>query len=122
TCCSGGGFRCSSHSQCCTGVCAPIPGEPYQVGEKLNGVCTCATSGPCQIGAECCTGTCSQGACICFNDGTPCTDSDQCCSGACSEGICCTLPDATCGKSSVCCGGSCFTCTTSGQCTYIGGG
>lgn len=129
--CSGGKCRLDSTALCrATGEdCTSGGGGPCCYG-CTDGRCDlgpgpCRPRGaPCVTTADCCAGTCVEGAdkarfctSACVAEGASCTQSADCCSGACtssSTGKCaasastCSLVGEACNTGPTCCTGSCF--------------
>ncbi len=79
---------CATPDECCSRICAPDDG----------GVLVCQPScrlaaQTCSRSADCCTGTCSNGACVgtatCAALGATCATSTECCSRLCGAGLTC---------------------------------
>ncbi len=99
----------------------------YLISDCLPGTTACTT------GSQCCSGTCTNGACTtpmgCGIDGVACTANSGCCSGVCTAGVCapaptCVAAGGACSSSSQCCAGDscvsskCTSCATTGaSCT-----
>lgn len=89
---------------CLAGTCCLQPGQPSS---------TCAGSAGAD-GAECCSGTCTGGACACSGPLAPCTDSSRCCIGVSS-----CIVAAPGGVGSLCCSGVGQTCRTRDDCCDV---
>ena len=92
----------------------------------------CVTLGSaCTTGGECCTGTCTGGACTypaCGQTDSACTSNGQCCTQTCTTGACATISTCStlglsCTSSGQCCSGNCAsngTCQPSSFCSQTG--
>lgn len=55
------------------------------VAPEAASAATCrATGSPCTTNAQCCTGLCIFGQCVCLGNNLPCNANPQCCSGKCN--------------------------------------
>jgi len=74
----------------------------------------------CNVGADCCSGTCTGGVCAdaCAPDGSDCSVGSDCCSQSCNGGVCgaaCAPVGGACGFGTPCCSGTCV----SGTCAPV---
>jgi hypothetical protein len=85
----GGGLRCNLLTSKCERVCT-------KAGDA------------CKTGADCCSSTCRDGVCLCFDKGATCTWGDECCDGSCSSTKgCCRKSGTDCETHNQCCSGIC---------------
>jgi len=85
----GGGLRCNLLTTKCERVCT-------KAGDT------------CKTGADCCSSTCRDGVCLCFDKGATCTWGDECCDGSCSSTKgCCRKSGTDCETHNQCCSGIC---------------
>ena len=118
-CCLAAAATCTTSTQCCSGSCSSVNGEPGTC-KKLPLQSGCTADNQCE------------GSAVCQNDGTPvsgggqgtccnptatgnldCNSDADCCTGRCravgaDEFKCqCSQPTETCGKDADCCQGTC---------------
>ena len=133
--CSIQGESCASKACCdgyeCTGAYATLAAN---IPAK---VCTKPVCKPdaeyCQVGNECCSGTCINSQCApgsgCMPEGKACQDGKECCSQFCKNGLCakrandCFATGSECKLNEHCCSGICDpeTYTCADLCAKIGG-
>ena len=89
---------------CLSGTCCLQPSETSSA---------CGASGG-SDGSQCCSGTCSLGACSCSGALARCSDSSRCCIGSSS----CIIPGAS-GVGNLCCSGVGQTCRTRADCCDV---
>ncbi|MBL8952450.1 MAG: hypothetical protein JNK82_16840, partial [Myxococcaceae bacterium] len=104
----------------------------------MNGACGARACGdvgaPCASGAECCTQTCTNGACATLGGGTckvlgqACGSGGECCSSNCQAGVCakayyCQPNGDVCTSDDECCGHACSGSSGApGRCEMVTGG
>ncbi|MBI4701252.1 MAG: hypothetical protein HY744_08855 [Deltaproteobacteria bacterium] len=91
---------------CCSAYCDPSYG-------RCGASVACAQIGePCQLGSECCSQLCTDGACLCQPGGGPCQNHGDCCSKSCNSGKCagdstCKVGGEKCNSGDDCCSQQC---------------
>jgi hypothetical protein len=121
------GSACAADFECCdracvNGVCCTSGdscGAKGCCGRKCLGgtggsFCCYPPHHPCDLGSECCTGSCrggagfQQGSCACREQGQACVTSTDCCVGWCRSGTCvCGARHEPCARDLDCCSSTC---------------